>query len=94
MRVNLEKPHLSFLMILLEIFLKGGLIKKIEGEIHLIAVDSDLFFTPVEDQKTYEMIKPQMESIFYHELISIHGHDAFLIENDAMIKILNPIFKN
>ena len=70
------------------------LIKKIEGEIHLIAVDSDLFFTPVEDQKTYEMIKHQKESIFYHELISIHGHDAFLIENDAMIKILNPIFKN
>jgi homoserine O-acetyltransferase len=70
------------------------LIKKIEGEIHLIAVDSDLFFTPVEDQKTYKMIKPKKESIFYHELISIHGHDAFLIENDAMIKILNPIFKN
>ena len=70
------------------------LIKKIEGEIHLIAVDSDLFFTPIEDQKTYEMIKPQKESIFYHELKSIHGHDAFLIENDAMTKILNPIFKN
>jgi homoserine O-acetyltransferase len=68
------------------------LIKKIKGEIHLIAVDSDLFFTPVEDQKTYEMVKPEKASIFYHELGSIHGHDAFLIENDAMIKILNPIF--
>ena len=68
------------------------LIKKIKGEIHLIAVDSDLFFTPVEDQKTYEMVKPEKASIFYHELESIHGHDAFLIENDAMIKILNPIF--
>ena len=68
------------------------LIKKINGEIHLIAVDSDLFFTPVEDQKTYEMVKPEKASIFYHELESIHGHDAFLIENDAMIKILNPIF--
>jgi homoserine O-acetyltransferase len=69
-----------------------ALIKKIEGEIHLIAVDSDLFFTPVEDQKTYAMIKPEKASIFYHELQSIHGHDAFLIENEAMIEILNPIF--
>ena len=28
--MNLEKPHLSFLMIRLEIFLKGGLIEKID----------------------------------------------------------------
>ena len=40
------------------------------------------------------MIKPEKTSIFYHELKSIHGHDAFLIENDAMIKMLNPIFNN
>ncbi|MDG2386208.1 MAG: alpha/beta fold hydrolase [Flavobacteriaceae bacterium] len=70
------------------------LISKIEAEIHLIAVDSDLFFTPEEDQQTFAMIKPNKDSIFYHELKSIHGHDAFLIENDAMEQILTPLFKN
>ncbi|MDA8947967.1 alpha/beta fold hydrolase [Flavobacteriaceae bacterium] len=70
------------------------LIKKIDAEIHLIAVDSDLFFTPFEDQKTFEMVKPEKASIFYHELKSIHGHDAFLIENDSMEQILSPLFKN
>jgi homoserine acetyltransferase len=70
------------------------LIQQIEGEIHLIAVDSDLFFTPIEDQKTYEMIKPVKPSIYYHELKSIHGHDAFLIENESVSSILKPLFPN
>ena len=69
------------------------LIKKIDAEIHLIAVDSDLFFTPFEDQKTFEMVKLEKASIYYHELKSIHGHDAFLIENDSMEQILSPLFK-
>jgi homoserine O-acetyltransferase len=51
-----------------------------------------MFFTPEEDQKTYSTLKPQKASIFYHELKSIHGHDAFLIENDAMEQILKPLF--
>ncbi len=68
------------------------IIKEITAEIHLIAIDSDLFFTAVEDQKTFKLIKPVKKSIFYHELRSIHGHDAFLIENQAIDEILTPIF--
>ncbi|MEK9612981.1 MAG: homoserine acetyltransferase, partial [Flavobacteriaceae bacterium] len=62
-------------------------IAKIQAEIHLIAIDSDLFFTPQEDQKTYKMMKPIKKNIHYHELKSIHGHDAFLIENAAVSNI-------
>ena len=64
----------------------------INAEIHLIAIDSDLFFTPDEDQKTFAMVKPFKDSIYYHELKSIHGHDAFLIENESMSEILTPLF--
>ena len=70
------------------------IIKKINAEIHLIAVKSDLFFIPQEDQNTYEMMKPHKDNIFFHELKSIHGHDAFLIENEAIAQILKPIFKH
>ena len=68
------------------------IIRNIDAEIHLIAVDSDLFFTPLEDKKTFDLIKKIKKNIFYHEIKSIHGHDAFLIENDIMSNILKPIF--
>lgn len=68
------------------------IIKKINAEIHLIAIDSDLFFTPGEDRKTFEIGKKIKKNIFYHELTSIHGHDAFLIENEKMAQILAKIF--
>ena len=68
------------------------IIKKINAEIHLIAIDSDLFFTPGEDRKTFEIAKKIKKNIFYHELTSIHGHDAFLIENEKMAQILAKIF--
>ncbi len=68
------------------------LVSKIAAEIHLIAVDSDIFFTPTEDQKTFNRIKPFKSNIHYHEIQSIHGHDAFLIENQKMAHLLKRIF--
>ncbi len=69
------------------------IIKSITAEIHLIAIDSDLFFTPVEDQKTVDFSKKFKQDIFYHELSSPHGHDAFLIEHEDVSQILSPLFK-
>ena len=69
------------------------IIKSITAEIHLIAIDSDLFFTPVEDQKTVAFSKKFKQDIFYHELSSLHGHDAFLIEHEDVSQILSPLFK-
>jgi homoserine O-acetyltransferase len=69
------------------------IIKNIKADIHLIAIDSDIFFTPDEDQKTFELVKENKENIFYHEIKSIHGHDAFLIENEIVSKILSKVFK-
>jgi homoserine O-acetyltransferase len=69
------------------------IIKSITAEIHLIAIDSDLFFTPVEDQKTVDFNKKFKKDIFYHELSSPHGHDAFLIEHEDVSQILSPLFK-
>lgn len=69
-----------------------NIIKKIKSEIHLIAIDSDLFFTPIEDQKTFNSCKKVKKNIYYHEIKSLHGHDAFLIESQSMEKILSKIF--
>ena len=69
------------------------IIETISSNIHLIAIDSDLFFTAEEDQKTLQRVKKIKKNIFYHEIKSIHGHDAFLIENETVSQILSSIFK-
>lgn len=64
----------------------------IESDIHLIAVDSDLFFIPSETRQTYEVLQLVKPNVFYHEIQSIHGHDAFLIEYEQLTRIISPIF--
>jgi homoserine O-acetyltransferase/O-succinyltransferase len=66
--------------------------KKISGNIHLIGVDSDLFFLPGEIRETHLELSAGKQNISYHEIKSIHGHDAFLIEYDQLSQILAPIF--
>ena len=67
--------------------------QKIEGNIYLIGVDSDLFFLPEEIRETYRELSTVKKNVSYHEIKSIHGHDAFLIEYEQLSKILDPIFK-
>jgi homoserine O-acetyltransferase len=70
------------------------LIEPISAEIHLISVDSDLLFIPDEDKSTYNRLKKLQKKCFFYEINSVHGHDAFLIENNQVKTILNTIFKN
>lgn len=66
-------------------------LKKISAEIHLVAVNSDLFFPAFEIQKTNDLLK-ETNNIHYREIKSIHGHDAFLMEYDQLNTILKPLF--
>lgn len=67
-------------------------LEKINAEIHLIAVDSDLFYPAFEMKNTYDFLRLKNKNIHYHEIKSIHGHDAFLMEYDQLNNILKPIF--
>ncbi|WP_411911989.1 alpha/beta fold hydrolase [Chryseobacterium salviniae] len=64
--------------------------KKINAQIHFIAVDTDLFFPASEIRMCFEKLKKEKDNVFYHEIKSIHGHDAFLMEYEQ----LNAIIKN
>ncbi|MAD97931.1 MAG: homoserine acetyltransferase [Flavobacteriaceae bacterium] len=70
-----------------------GELTKIEANIHIIGVDSDLFFLANENRETYKSLVKQKSNVHYHEIKSIHGHDAFLIEYDQLEAIVSPIFK-
>tara|TARA_B110000003_G_scaffold274810_1_gene315714 strand:+ start:1402 stop:2358 length:957 start_codon:yes stop_codon:yes gene_type:complete len=69
------------------------LIEQISAQIHIVSVDSDLLFLALEDKATYSRLKKLDKECTYSEIKSIHGHDAFLIENKQVKTILSTIFK-
>lgn len=71
-----------------------SVITSINANIHIITVDSDCFFIANENKKDYQQAKLVKENVFYHEINSIHGHDAFLMEYQQLNKILEPIFNH
>jgi homoserine O-acetyltransferase/O-succinyltransferase len=66
--------------------------KNIQANIHIVAVDTDYFFIPEENRDSYQQLKTLKKNVFYNEIKSIHGHDAFLIEFNQLNEILAPIF--
>ena len=68
-------------------------LSKIRAQIHMVAIDSDLFFLAQENKEIFKELSKASVEVFYNEIVSIHGHDALLIEFDQLDKILRPIFK-
>lgn len=72
-----------------------GNFKKLQNSntnIHIVGVDSDLFFTAKENKETFKQIAQANSNVTYGEIQSLHGHDAFLIEFEQLQKLLNGIF--
>lgn len=67
-------------------------ISKIKSSIHVISVDSDVFFLTDEDHETVSIAKNNNIDIKNHIIKSIHGHDAFLIETKQISDIFTKIF--
>ena len=68
-------------------------LQTIEAEIHIIGIDSDLFFVSEENTATLKLLHPKLSNVSYHEITSIHGHDAFLIEYEQLNAIIKEIFQ-
>ena len=64
----------------------------IKANIHIVGVDSDLFFTAEENKETHKQLALTHPNVTYNEINSVHGHDAFLIEYKQLGKIIGPIF--
>ena len=64
----------------------------IQANIHIIGVDSDLFFTAEENRQTHKQLAVNHTNVTYNEIQSVHGHDAFLMEFEQLEKIIEGIF--
>ncbi|MBB4800368.1 homoserine O-acetyltransferase [Flavobacterium nitrogenifigens] len=70
-----------------------NLLSQTKASIHIVGINSDLFFTAKENVETYEELKKFKDNVFYSEIDSVHGHDAFLIEYKQLDHLLADIFK-
>ncbi len=69
-----------------------NVLENIEANIHIIGVDSDLFFTAEENRQTHKQLAVTHANVTYNEIHSVHGHDAFLMEYEQLEKIVEGIF--
>ena len=67
-------------------------LRESDTNVHIIGVDSDLFFTASENKETYKQLAQASSKVTYGEIHSVHGHDAFLIEFEQMERLLHPVF--
>ena len=63
-----------------------------DTNIHIVGVDSDLFFTAKENKETFKQLAQANSNVTYGEIESLHGHDAFLIEFEQLQRLLLPVF--
>ncbi|MCB0372099.1 MAG: bifunctional aspartate kinase/homoserine dehydrogenase I [Muricauda sp.] len=63
-----------------------------DTKIHIIGVNSDLFFTAEENRETFKRLARANANVTYGEVQSLHGHDAFLMEFEQLEKLLETIF--
>ena len=68
-------------------------IQNSKTNIHIIGVNSDLFFTAEENKETFKKLAQANSNVTYGEVESVHGHDAFLMEFQQLEKLLKNIFK-
>ena len=65
----------------------------INANIHIIGVNSDLFFTAEENKETHKQLALTHRNVTYNEINSVHGHDAFLIEYEQLENIIEAVFR-
>ena len=68
-------------------------IQNSDTNIHIVGVNSDLFFTAEENKETFKQLAQANSHVTYGEVDSVHGHDAFLMEFLQLEKLLKGIFQ-
>ena len=71
-----------------------NILESINAYVHIIGVNSDMFFTAEENRATYKQLAQTSDKVRYGEIISLHGHDAFFIEYPQLEKLISHLFKS
>ena len=50
----------------------------------IVSIDTDILYTPRQQNELRDLIADDGTTVTYHEIVSDHGHDGFLIEFDQL----------
>lgn len=66
----------------------------IKANIHLIGIEAYGLFSADENRITFLKLRKIKPNVFYHEIESSFGNDAYLKETERIAFLLKPIFKS
>lgn len=66
----------------------------IKATIYLIGIDTDGMYSVDENRTTFLKLRKIKSNVFYHEIESDFGQDAYLKESETIANFLQPIFKS
>jgi len=72
----------------------SSIIRSINATIHLIGIDTDGMYSVDESRITFLKLRKFKTDVFYHEIKSNFGQDAYLNETATIASFLQPIFKS
>lgn len=72
----------------------ASIVNTIKANIHLIGIHTDGLFPADENRITFLKLKKIKPNVFYHEIESDFGQDAYLKETERISYLLKPIFKS
>ena len=65
---------------------------KIKSQLHLFSFSGDMLFRPEEMKEIFDIMKKSdKQNVFYEEIQSTYGHDAFLVEVEKFEKQIRKI---
>jgi homoserine O-acetyltransferase len=65
---------------------------RISAHLTLVGISTDWLFPPEDVRSLAAIIKAAGARCDYREMASVHGHDAFLVEPEQLVKLLSPVF--
>lgn len=63
--------------------------ERIRAQVLLVGISSDWLFPAADVRKLAEELRARDVDCRYHEIVSDHGHDAFLAEPETLLPVLN-----
>jgi homoserine O-acetyltransferase len=63
---------------------------RIEAQVTFVGISSDWLFPPADVARLAETVRAAGARAVYREMVSQHGHDAFLAEQHELVRLLDP----